>query len=488
MRDRFWLTALLLAVFVVVLCLLGLSRENLIRNEGLRAQLAAEALATGNWLVPTLHGEPYLAKPPGMTVAIVLASLPVGRVTPLTARLPSVVAGLIVVMLFYRTFSRYLDRRAGLIAAAILPCSGLWLERLPSAEIDLVQLAWVTGSLVCLLRAVEASDFLPSGPKRGGRSIWLWWLAALACVAGGLFTKWTAPAFFYLAAVPFLARQRRLALLVRLPHLTAAGLVAILALGWLALAGRRAGWQTLIDTIGREALLRLSPAHHPRPYPWKELLTFPLEFLAADLPWSLAPFLALAPSFTRLWDERTRRLLLLCQSWLWANLIFWTFAPGHRARHMLPSQPAIAALAALVWIAWLAGKWRPIPLLAPGRALVALLAAWLAVKVVFVERIMPERDVHRQPKRAGETLARVVPPGEMLHLFRLKDAGLMFYYARPAQRVAALGSLPAGSLCLLTEAEWQLRQDRVEVLASLSDGRGWPLVLVRLVGPPSRDG
>ena len=52
---------LLVIAFCAVVLVGGLARGDLVRNEGLRAALAAEALATGNWLVPTIHGEPHLA-------------------------------------------------------------------------------------------------------------------------------------------------------------------------------------------------------------------------------------------------------------------------------------------------------------------------------------------------------------------------------------------------------------------------------------------
>jgi 4-amino-4-deoxy-L-arabinose transferase-like glycosyltransferase len=517
-----------LVVFAGLLCLLGLTGGELIRNEGLRARLAAEAWYTGNWLVPTLYGEPHLTKPPGMTTAIGLCSVVAGKVTPLTARLPSVLAGLVVVWLVYRTVADRLGVWAGLAAAAILPCSGMWLDRVPSAEIDLVQLAWVTGSLVCLLNAVEGTVWsgvrrcfsaafvfcLRLWMRRNGNtnaaeqgtaalqspsretkaaekhcrtpdqtSDWPWWLAALACVASGLFTKWTAPAFFYLTAIPFLALQGRLKLLLSPAHLVGAGLVAALALGWLALAGHVAGWPLLVETLGREALLRLSPGHHPRPYPWDELITFPLSFLAANLPWSAFAVPAMVPSFARLWDERTRRLLLLCQLWLWVNLLFWTLAPGHRPRHLLPAQPALAILAALVWIAWLTGRLRwPVARIRPAGALVGLLATWLAVKLVFVATVLPVRQHHRSPRANGELLARTVPAGEVLYLRRLKDEGLMFYYGRPACRLHDGESAPAGAWCLLTDAEWRTgqRAQAQTVRTALHDGQGAPVVLVRL--------
>src|SRR5467141_1016822 len=54
----------------------GLNAGELYRTESLRAIIAAEFLRSGNWIVPTLYGEPLLTKPPGMYAAIALASLP----------------------------------------------------------------------------------------------------------------------------------------------------------------------------------------------------------------------------------------------------------------------------------------------------------------------------------------------------------------------------------------------------------------------------
>jgi 4-amino-4-deoxy-L-arabinose transferase-like glycosyltransferase len=282
----------LAVVFCAVVLFAGLTTGDLFRNEGLRARLAAEAMATGHWLVPSLCGEPHLSKPPGMSLAIVLCSLPVGQVTPLTARLPSVLAAAVTLALWAWTFRRICSPSAGWLALVILPCSWLWLDRVPSAEIDMVQLAWVSGAMLCCFRATDtgagsvSDGTRPDAPANGQTSVadasgsWGWWLAAMLCVAGGLFTKWTAPAFFYLTVVPWLLWQGRLSLLLRPAHLVGVLLVAVLAIGWLWLVGNSAGWETLVDTLRREALLRFSPGHHPRPYPFDELLTFPLSFVA----------------------------------------------------------------------------------------------------------------------------------------------------------------------------------------------------------------
>jgi 4-amino-4-deoxy-L-arabinose transferase-like glycosyltransferase len=453
-------TRSLIVGFCGLVLVLGIGHPEMYRNEGLRASLAAEAMRDGDWLVPHLHGEPHLTKPPGMAVLIALCSLPFGGVTPVSARLPSVLAGAAFIALFGWTVGRRFGAGAGWLAAVLMPSCPLWLDRVPSAEIDLVQLAWVGGSLVCLLHAAEDDSML-------------WWLAAMACVAGGLFTKWTTPIFFYLTAVPWLWQQGKLRLLVHRGHLLGLLLVAALAIGWLGAVARSVGWDVLLDTLSREALLRFSPAHHPRPYPWDELLTFPLGFLAGCLPCSLALVVAFRPRFALSWDESQRAFLRLCQVWLVTALVFWTLAPGHRPRHILPAQPAVVGLAVLVALRLS---------LSPARRRVLLgvvLVGWLAVKVAFVGWVVPARQAGRHPTRGAAVLARKVPPQEILYVAYLKDDGLLFHYGRPVRRLRK--DAASGAWCLLTRDEWAARpHEGVEVVAWLLDGQGKLLVLVRV--------
>jgi 4-amino-4-deoxy-L-arabinose transferase-like glycosyltransferase len=481
--SSFPVEVLLLLVLCALLFFVGLDSGALYQTEGLRAILAAEFLRSGDWVVPRLYGEPLLTKPPGTYAAIALMSWPFGRVSTATARLPSALAATATLLLFYRTFARRLGRRAGLIAAALLPASVLWLGRVPSAEIDLVQLAWVTAALLCFLRALEEAETLQ--PRRFGRE-WLWWQLALLCVAGGLLTKWTAPAFFYLTVVPMLWRRGRLRLLWQPAHWLSVLVAALPCLAWAAAAATRTGWETFFDTVRGEALPRLSPAHHSRPYPWHELATFPLAFWAANLPWSAAVLVTLAPGFARLWNERGRRLLQLMHCWTWPNFLFWTVVPGHHVRHALPLQPGLAGLAALVWIAWLDGRLRwPLPALRPQRLFVALLVTWLGVKLVFVTVWVPRRDAARQPEVKGRQIAALVPADRTLYLFHLKDEGILFSYGRPARRLPDLAHLPDAeqpAYCLLVESEWrQWSAARgVELLLRLKDEQGAPIVLVRV--------
>jgi hypothetical protein len=495
-RQRQAGAVLLLLIWSNFLFFYGLNAGELFQTEGLRALLGAEVLRGGSWAVPRLYGEPLLTKPPGTYVAIALVSWPAGGVTAATARLPSALAATAAVLSIHAAFARCLGRRAGLVAGGLLPVSVLWLGRVPSAEIDMLQLAWVVGAVCCFLRGLEIGEAPDAGRRRW--SEWLWWQAALLCVAGGVLTKWTAPAFFYLTIVPLLAWRHRLGLLVGRAHLLSAAFAGGLCLGWASAAVSVAGWDAFRDTVLREALHRLSPAHHGRPYPWAEVLTFPAEFLLANLPVAAFALAALRPSFARLWDERGRRLLQTLHCWTWANLLFWSFVPGHKVRHALPLQPGLAGLGALVWVAWMTGRLRwpwASPLarasglcgLRPGPVLVGLLACWLAVKLVFVHAFVPARNPAGQPREKGEQIAACVPAGRTLYLFRLKDEGILFYYGRPALRLDSPERLPRSgepAYYLLTGDEWrQWTGPPAEVLLRLSDEQGAPLVLVKVHTP-----
>jgi 4-amino-4-deoxy-L-arabinose transferase-like glycosyltransferase len=146
---RAWVAVTLLLLWCVSLFFYGLTSGELYRTESLRAILAEQFLRSGNWIVPTLYGEPIFTKPPGMYAAIALFSWPFGAVSEWTARLPSAVAASIAVFLFYACFARNLGRLEGLIAAAILPASFMWLDKASAAEIDMMQVVWVMAALVC---------------------------------------------------------------------------------------------------------------------------------------------------------------------------------------------------------------------------------------------------------------------------------------------------------------------------------------------------
>lgn len=483
---------LLLLCWCGFLFFYGINQGDLLRTEGLRARIAAECLQTGNWLIPTLYGQPLLTKPPGIYAAIAMVSWPFGEVTTWSARLPSALAATALVFLFYWYFRRLMGTWAGLAAAFILPASAMWLDKAPSAEIDMLQTAWVGAAILFFLRGLEEAET--------GQNYFGWWALSLLCVAGGFLTKWTAPAFFYGCVITLLWWRGSLRLLWGRSHLTSALLAGLVCLGWVALAVHQAGWETFFDTVYREASQHLLPGqraetirqmsadHQSRLGYWGELVLHPFKILAATLPWSLLALLSLRPSFARSLGESGRRALQGFHCWVWPSVLLWSILPQHSLRHSFPLFPGIAGLAALVCIVWLV-PMTDIPRLRVGLTnwrgwvFVSLLAAWLVTKVVFVEVEMARRARHRQPRARGEQLASLVPAGQPLFLCMLKDEGMMFYYGREVRRLPGWGDVPAVGQTIfgiMKESEWPARPAGrpAQILGRLQDQQGQPILLV----------
>jgi 4-amino-4-deoxy-L-arabinose transferase-like glycosyltransferase len=499
-----WVTLVLL-LWCALLFFHGLNSAELYRTESLRAIIAAECLRNGNWIVPTLYSQPLLTKPPGMYIAIALCSWPWGEVTQWSARLPSALAATAMVFLFYWYFARILGQTGGLLAALMLPTSMFWLDKAPSAEIDMLQVAWVSGALLFFLRGLdrrEASDrdLSPCHLVTLSPCHLPWFLAALLCVAGGFLTKWTAPLFFYATLLPLLWWRGRLRVLFGGPHLLAVLLAAVLCLGWAGWAASLAGWENFRDTVSREALQHLSPGHHQDTIRqlgehhhdkldyWREALSFPIKVLGMSLPWSFFALLTLRPSFYRSLADGQKFLLQALHCWTWPNLLIWTFLPDPSPRHAAPLLPGIAGLAALWLLHWFSAETSTPRRRLGATALATLLVAWIAVKVIFVEVVLPARMAGRDPGEKGGQIAAVVPPGQVLYLFRVKDEGIMFYYGRPVQRLAGPAQLPSPgerTYCMLTDEEWRdwPRRYSAEPILRLNDQQGAPLVLVRLTEP-----
>lgn len=469
-RRSLPLAPLALIAFTVFVSCYGLNAGELYRNEGLRALIGAECLR-GHWVVPTLYGEPILTKPPLAYWLVALVSAPFGQVTSWSARLPSAFAAVIATLLVHAHFRRTVGERAGWIAAGLLPLSFLWLDKVPSAEIDAINVAWVAAAVLFFLRALDEEE-------QGGRPL-RWWLAAFACVAGGTLTKWAAPTFFYGTAVPLLLWRGRWRLLFSRNHLLAAVLAAVVVLSWLAAAIAEVGWEVVRDQVGREALNRLAPGHNGKAYPWATALTYPLQVWAAHLPISGLAFVGMLrlPKAQRLQSLGLTVQALHC--WLWPNLLFWSILPEHSARNTFPLAPAFAGFAAFGILSLIENRPKPV-----GRALIGLAIAWIIVKLTFVHVIIPARTAGRGAEATGRQLAAAVPPGEMLYLFRLKDEGVMFYYGRRVRRLADPRHLPVTDrprYCILNESE--LRQDEfaaAEPVVHLKDAQGDPIALVRM--------
>jgi 4-amino-4-deoxy-L-arabinose transferase-like glycosyltransferase len=297
------------------------------------AEVSREMLDSGNYLAPHVNGRPYREKPPLLFWAISAASIIPGEVTETSARIPSVLAALVVLVCTYLLASGLYGRQTALWSVIILATfSRFWWEA-RTAQIDMLLTACMTFAILMFWKW-----------RDGHRALFL--LFFYLAIGLGVYAK-GPPAIVFpaLLIITFYWRDGENRKKTRWVF----GLVfvaAFIAL-WLIPARMSVGAETeaavqldiggnlFRQTVGR-FLLGVSHANPP----WYYLV----EALPLDLmPWTLfVPFTILYVWRKRRDDEAIRFLL----AWSMPALLFFSISIGKRALYLLPIYPAIAILVA----------------------------------------------------------------------------------------------------------------------------------------------
>jgi 4-amino-4-deoxy-L-arabinose transferase-like glycosyltransferase len=151
-REKEWLFSLLVISLVLWLIFLGNSplRD---WDEGTYAIVAREIYRTGNWLYPTLQGEPFLLKPPLMQWLIAWC-YQVGGVQELTTRLPGAVLTALGVPLLYLVGRLAFKQSLPALFAALVYLTMLPVVRHGRlAMLDGMTISFFLLLLFCLLQA-----------------------------------------------------------------------------------------------------------------------------------------------------------------------------------------------------------------------------------------------------------------------------------------------------------------------------------------------
>ncbi len=188
-------------------------------DEGRYAQIPREMLASGNWVVPTLQGEPYLDKPPLMYWLVALSYRLFG-VSPDAARLVPAVCVHLTILAVYLLGRRGVGERPAFWAALLLCVAPGFVGVARLLLLDGLLVLCVTLSVIAGFEAVRTGKL-----KLG------WWLLAALASGFGFLTK--GPIAELLLFVPLwafgLLTTGRLMAVVKLRHyaLFAAVVVAV---------------------------------------------------------------------------------------------------------------------------------------------------------------------------------------------------------------------------------------------------------------------
>jgi 4-amino-4-deoxy-L-arabinose transferase-like glycosyltransferase len=260
----------LLGFFIAAIVLWGISLGNVALrdwDEGTRALVAREIYRTGNWLYPTVWGEPYLNKPPLMDWLIAL-SYKLWGVGEFSTRLPGAVSSACGVPLLYLVGREVFRERLPAVLGA-----GVYLTLLPVVRHG--RLAMLDGMVVSFFLLLLLFLLKCRQDRR-------WAVGVGLCLGAIAFTKGLLVVPLGAIAFGFLLADRQLALLGSPYFWLGIFLGNLPMLAWYAAQWQHYGTSFLQVHFQAQGLERVSQAveGHSNP-PWFYLL----ELLKYTLPW-----------------------------------------------------------------------------------------------------------------------------------------------------------------------------------------------------------
>ncbi len=297
-------------------------------NEPYFAEGAREMVVDGEWAVPHVNGVVSTDKPPFFFWLIALVSLPLGKVTLWTSRLPSVLAALATIAITMRLGRRFYGPRTAALGGLVLATSYMFWE----------QARWVqTDAVLCLLIWVALAAFVEfrAGAGSGRRAGILFWLA----LALAVLTKGPVGLLLPLGiALVVLLGDRNLGLWRSFAPWAGPGLFLLVIVSWMLLAtfgsgGEYSVWAALQEHFVDRGIHGL---HHKRP-PWYYFEVLP----AVVMPWTFL----LPGAMVLAWRRRLPldRFLLATA---WFIVIFFSISTEKRELYALPALPAFALMIA----------------------------------------------------------------------------------------------------------------------------------------------
>ena len=338
----------ILGLLAGLLLFVGLGSMGLTdRDEGRNAEAGREMLETGDWVSPTFNYEPRFAKPVLVYWLMSLSYRWFG-VDEFSARLPSAVFGLGLILLQYLFLSRFCGPTVGLFGALML---------LLNVQIIGLSRMVLTDSVLIFLTTLSLYSFWLAFYGRSTERWWRWIfylgmaLATLAKGPVGFLVPLIAVALYVTAT----GQWRRF--WEQGSPLTGSLLFAAVALPWYAvmwsLHGTQYAASAQANTVGR--FLNPMEGHS-----FTVLFYLPV-LLLGFFPWSgWLPF-AWYDAY-RSWREARRRSIEIPTSerssmelewfaaaWVVGVLVFFTLSSTRLAHYIAPLFPAAAALTAIYW-------------------------------------------------------------------------------------------------------------------------------------------
>lgn len=361
-NKRCWLILAIAAI--TILPFIGLTEFNT-KGEPREAVVALSMINDGNWILPINNGGDIPYKPPFFHWLIALFSLLPGYVSEFTARLPSALALIIMVVTGYRFFARRGDEPTAFVAS-LLTLTAFEVHRAGmNCRVDMVLTACIVGALYLLYRWYEKG--LKGVP----------WLAIL-CMSMGTLTKGPVGIILpcFVMGVFLLLRGERFWITFG-RFLLYAVLACILPALWYVAAWQQGG-DAFLELVKEENLGRfmgkMTYESHENPFYYNFIM-----LIAGWIPWTLLLLISLPVLYTKRTALRhfSWKKISPLQLFTWLSflliLFFYCIPKSKRGVYLLPVYPFMAYLLAQ-FIMWLTRRHvKPIKIFACIIGAIALL-------------------------------------------------------------------------------------------------------------------
>lgn len=359
--------AAILLVVTLVAVLPAWSAPEWLGTEGRRVQIALEMVRSGDWMVPTLGGQPTWAKPP-LHYWVLAGCAELFGPGKWAMRLPAVVFLFVAAFAAMELTRSAFGRRAGWIAALGMVLSPIVVHEWPTAEID-PTFASLTAMSLWLLSTGVARE------RRG--------LVFASGVLAGLAFLQKGPPYLLFAAGAYLVWWRHRGLRFAVAHF--APMVAIPLAYYVPLWLHYVGPAAMLSVTSEETVGRI------KYFDWEHITTIPgfwLRAILVQIPFGLWCF----------WEWRGARdarmdagdvTLRMCSGAAVVAVVLLTFFPGRPTRYLLPNV-LVFGFAVAPAVAHYSRQIGSIGLLARRSARLAGLAGAVGLLVLpFVEKGVP---------------------------------------------------------------------------------------------------
>ena len=320
-------------------------------DEAFYAEAAREMVERGDWLTPH-YNDQYRFEKPVLYYWLAAAGFRLGGTSELAARVPSALAGLVLVLTTFLCARRWYDGPTGLLAGAITATSFGYVAVARQALPDLLLACFVTLGTWAAFVALVAPP--PSGTDPGRRR---WLILAGAALAGGFLTKGPVGVILPAIVVGPLALRRCWSAATTpmgattppLRRLLAdVGLLSVvfllLAVPWFAAMTATHGLAYLDRFFVGENLQRFATDRYNAP----RAVWYYLPILVGGLlPWSPLMLVWIAPLRRAVRGmRRIQPVEIWLAVWTLTPLLFYSISVGKQARYILPMLPPLAVLLA----------------------------------------------------------------------------------------------------------------------------------------------